>query len=66
MEQQDSPARAETQKPDITVWPDKLVSYLNFKNRSAKQPGQSRKTKVGQYYLAGQSFSAAVVLRNHL
>ena len=31
MEQQDSPTRAETQRPDITVWPNKVVSYLNFK-----------------------------------
>ena len=66
MEQPDSPTRAETQRSDITVWPDKVVSYLNFKNGSAGQSGQSSNTKAGQYYLARQSFSAAVVLGNRL
>ena len=66
MEQQDSPTIAETQRPDITVWPDKGVSYLNFKNGSARQSGQSRNTNAGQYYLAGQSFSAAIVSGNRL
>jgi hypothetical protein len=53
---QDSLARVETQRPD------KVVSYLNFKNGAARQSGQSRKTKAEQSYLAGQLFSAVVVL----
>ena len=47
MELEDSPARAETQRPDNTFWPDEVVSYLNFKNGAAGQFNQSRNTKAG-------------------
>ena len=66
MELKDNPARAETQRPDNTFWPNKVVSYLNFKNGAAGQSDQSRNTKAEQYYLVEQPFSAAVVIGNCL